>query len=409
MVTGCVAARMCRFFAMPSSPDSDSPRTPPARLLWAPTPASRLIDEAEHRQRWQRRTWQLHRSVLLSHLYAFSLLVGFSLAGYADGRVVAAYGVWIGAGMAFITWAYASGWCHTRRDPGLFLVHQGVSIAGALALLVAAPQVAFQALVMLIAFSADGFLARSRTSFAVTWMITLALVSAAIVALGPDMRMPTATLAGQLLTVGVVFGVVARCATLVTFFRGMQYRLAVANDRLGAALSQIEALARNDDLTGLANRRGIMEALAHHRARAERSRWPLCVALLDVDHFKRINDQHGHATGDLVLRTLGEVLRSHVRAVDSVGRYGGEEFLLVLPEAALPQALEVLDRLQARIAAQSWISTAGAPLAVTVTIGVAAYRWGESVESAIARADAALYRGKAQGRNQVVPETAVQG
>ena len=389
----------------PSDPSESSassvPR--PSRLLWAPT-ASAHADEALHRERWQRRTWQLHRSVMLSHLYAFLLIVGFSAAGYVSAAVAVVYGAWIAAGMGFISWAYVSGWCHTRRDPGLFVVHQGVSIIGALGLLVAAPQLAFQALVMLITFSTDGFLARSRTSFAVTWGLTLAAAGAAIFWMGPQMRMPTATLAGQALTVGVLLGAVARCAALVTFFRGMQYRLGVANDQLGVALAQIEMLARSDDLTGVANRRGVMEALAQHQERADRSRQPLCVALLDVDHFKRINDQHGHDAGDRVLRTFGALLSAHIRAVDSVGRYGGEEFLLVLPDTPLHEAAEVLERLLGRAAAHHWVGQADVPIAVTATVGVAQHRPGESIEATIARADAALYQGKNQGRNRVVLE-----
>lgn len=371
----------------------------PARPLWAPTPPCAHTDGAAHRLRWQRRTWQLHKSVLLSHLYAFLLVLGYSLAGYAPWPVVAWYGAWVAAGMGFITWAYASGWCHTRRDPGLFVVHQGVSILGALGLLVAAPQLAFQALVMLIAFSADGFLARSRTSFAVTWGLTLAAAGCAIVWIGPQMRMPTATLAGQLLTVGVLLGVVARCIGVVIFFRGMQYRL-------GEALAQIENLVRRDDLTGIANRRGVVEALQRHQAQAERSGQALCVALLDVDHFKRINDHHGHDSGDRVLRTLGAVLAGHTREVDSVGRYGGEEFLLAMPGTTAAQAREVLERLRVRIASTAWAEIVPGATGVTVTIGAAACQPGEPVESAIRRADAALYEGKAAGRNRVVVASA---
>ncbi|WP_404301756.1 diguanylate cyclase [Alicycliphilus denitrificans] len=366
-----------------------------SRPLWAPTPPSVHADGAAHRQRWQRRTWQLHQSVLLSHLYAFSLLVGYSLAGYASGPAVAWYGAWVAAGMGFITWAYASGWCHTRRDPGLFVVHQAVSILGVLGLLVAAPQLAFQALVMLIAFSADGFLARSRTSFAVTWVLTLAAAGCAIVWMGPQMRMPTTTLAGQLLTVGVLLGAVARCIGLVTFFRGMQYRLS-------EALAQIENLVRSDELTGIANRRGIMEVLQRHQAQAGRSGRPLCVALLDVDHFKRINDQHGHDSGDRVLRTLGALLTAHTRAIDSVGRYGGEEFLLAMPDTTAAQAREALERLRARVESTAWAGIFPGASGVTVTIGAAVCQPDESVESAIRRADAALYEGKAAGRNRVV-------
>lgn len=363
--------------------------------LWAPTPPSAHADGAAHRQRWQRRTWQLHQSVLLSHLYAFALLVGFSLAGYAPWQAIALYGAWVAAGMGFITWAYASGWNHGRRDPGLFVVHQGVSILGALGLLVAAPQLAFQALVMLIAFSTDGFLARSRTSFAVTWVLTLVCAGAAIVWIGPEMRMPTATLAGQLLTVGVLLGAVARCIGLVTYFRGVQYRL-------GEALARIEDLVRSDELTGVANRRGIMEALHGHQAQAAPGGPPLSVALLDVDHFKHINDDFGHASGDRVLRTLGALLAEQARATDSVGRYGGEEFLLVLPGTTGAQAREALERLRIRVESTAWGEVFEGAVGVTVSIGATVWRPGESVESAVRRADEALYAGKAAGRNRVV-------
>ena len=366
-----------------------------ASHLWAPTPSTTHTDSAAHRQRWQRRTWQLHRSVLLSHLYAFLLLVGYSLAGYAPLPVVGWYGLWVLGGMGFITWAYASGWCHTCNDPGLFVVHQGVSILGALGLLVAAPQVAFQALVMLIAFSADGFLARSRTSFAVTWLLTLVAVAGAMVWVGPEMRMPTTTLAGQVLSLGVFLGALARCIGLVIFFRGMQYRL-------GEAMAQIESLLRRDDLTGVANRRGVMEVLQRHKALADRSGQPLCVALLDVDHFKRINYEHGHDSGDRVLRTLGALLARHTRAADCVGRYGGEEFLLVMPHTTLAQARDMLDRLRGDIEATHWVGVFEGAAGVTATIGLARCAAGASAESAIRRADAALYAGKAAGRNQVV-------
>lgn len=363
--------------------------------MWAPIPSSAHADGAAHRQRWQRRTWQLHQSVLLSHLYAFLLLVGYSLAGYAPWQAIALYGAWVVAGMGFITWAYASGWNHGRRDPGLFVFHQGVSILGALGLLVAAPQLAFQALVMLITFSADGFLARSRTSFAVTWVLTLVCAGAAIVWVGPEMRMPTATLAGELLTVGVLLGAVARCIGLVTYFRGVQYRL-------GEALARIENLVRHDDLTGVANRRGVMEALHWHQAQAGQGGPPLCVALLDVDHFKHINDNFGHACGDHVLRTLGALLAEHARATDCTGRYGGEEFLLVLPGTTGPQAYEVLERLRACMESTDWADVFADGRGVTATIGATVCQPGEPVEAAVRRADAALYEGKAAGRNRVV-------
>ncbi|MDR0225909.1 MAG: GGDEF domain-containing protein [Burkholderiaceae bacterium] len=383
---------------------STSSRKVPDRLLWGPTPASPLVDGAQHLERWRRRTWQLHGSVLLSHLYAFALFAGHAGAGYAPWPAVWVYGLWLLCGMGFITWAYASGWCHTRRDPGMFLTHQLVSIFGVLGMLVAAPQVAFQALVMLIVFSADGFLARSRTSFWLTWIATLAAVTALICWLGPRMRMTTDTQAGQLLAIAVVLGAVVRCSVLVTFFRSMQYRIAVANEKLATALAQIEVLVRQDEVTGVANRRGVMERLQQCRAVALRQQGPLCVALLDIDHFKRINDSFGHEGGDRVLRAFGTLLTSQLRASDGIGRYGGEEFLLVLPDTDLARAGELLERLRQRIAQAPWAQTVGAGARVTATFGAAQYRPGESVEATIARADAAMYGGKAAGRNRVVLE-----
>ena len=145
-----------------------------------------------------------------------------------------------------------------------------------------------------------------------------------------------------------------------------------------------------------------MEVLQRSTAQADRSGQPLCVALLDVDHFKRINDEHGHDSGDRVLRTLGGLLARHTRAADCVGRYGGEEFLLVMPNTSLVQAREMLDRLRGEIASTDWPGVFEGATGVTVTIGVATCAAGASAESTIRRADAALYAGKAAGRNRVV-------
>ena len=218
------------------------------------------------------------------------------------------------------------------------------------------------------------------------------------------MRMTTDTAAGQLLAFGVVLGAVVRCSVQATFFRSMQYRLGIANDKLAAALAQIEALLRHDDLTGVSNRRGVMERLHEVRTAAQERGEVLCVALLDIDHFKRINDSFGHEGGDRVLRAFGALLKSQLRSTDGVGRYGGEEFLLVLPDTGLAQAGELLERLRLRIAEAPWTHTLGDGARVTCTLGAAQYRTGESVEATIARADAALYRGKAQGRNCTVLE-----
>ena len=370
--------------------------------LWGPKPSSPLADEALHFERWRKRTWQLHASVLLSHLYAFGLFLGHCWAGYAPLPPVLLYGLWISIGMAFITWAYASGWSQTQSDPGLFFWHQLIAVTGVLGLLMAVPQVAFQALVMLLVFSTDGFLAPRRTSFWMTWSGTLIAIALAVYWVGPEMRMTTDTPIGKSIAIGVMVGAVVRCSVLVTYFRSMQYRLSASNEKLAVALKQIENLARNDDLTGIANRRGVMERLQQCIHTAQRSATPFCIALLDIDFFKQVNDRYGHDGGDKVLQAFGQLLSSQTRATDCAGRYGGEEFLLVLCDIQLAQAGVLLERIRECSESLPWSQMIHKDLRVTCTLGATQYRQGETAEALISRADVAMYQGKAAGRDRVV-------
>lgn len=378
---------------------TDKTRAPP---LWGPKSSSPLADETQHFERWRKRTWQLHASVLVSHLYAFMLFLGHCWAGYVPLPTVLLYGFWIGAGMLFITWAYASGWSQTRSDPALFFWHQLIAVTGVLGLIVAAPQVAFQALVMLLVFSTDGFLAPRRTSFWLTWSCALIAIALAVYWVGPQMHMTTDTLIGQFLIVAVMLGAVVRCSVMVTYFRSMQYRLSASNEKLAAALKQIETLARNDDLTGLANRRGVMERLQQCIHSAQRRDAPFCIALLDIDFFKQVNDRLGHDVGDKVLKAFGQVLASQTRVTDCAGRYGGEEFLLVLCDTQLSQAVVLFERIRQCTESHPWSQLVNQELNVTCTLGATQYLKGETAEVLISRADVALYQGKALGRNRLV-------
>jgi len=125
--------------------------------------------------------------------------------------------------------------------------------------------------------------------------------------------------------------------------------------------------------------------------------------LADIDHFKSINDQHGHAAGDAVLTAVSQALRQTVREQDSVARWGGEEFLILMPQATMEAASAVAERLRASVAAVE-VPIEGQRIQVTMTFGVSTWRPNEMVDTAIIRADVALYQGKQAGRNQVVPE-----
>lgn len=171
--------------------------------------------------------------------------------------------------------------------------------------------------------------------------------------------------------------------------------------RLIEARQQLELQATTDALTGLLNRGTVLARLEAERERHRRSGQPLSCLILDVDFFKRVNDRFGHLAGDEVLRTLGNQLRGGLRVYDMVGRYGGEEFLAVMPGASLDTAMAAAERL--REAVVGTVQTPdGGP--VTVSVGVAAWRAGEPVDDLLARADHALYQAKAAGRNRVVAE-----
>jgi two-component system cell cycle response regulator len=165
---------------------------------------------------------------------------------------------------------------------------------------------------------------------------------------------------------------------------------------------RLEQLAATDALTLCLNRRALIDVLERELDRARRYNLVLTILMVDLDHFKWINDTMGHLVGDTVLRQLGDILRREVRSVDAVARYGGEEFVIVLPETAVHGAMIFAERMRQRIS-QFPFGEGGNPLRVTVSIGVASFpdQRISSPETFLALADSALYRAKADGRNLV--------
>lgn len=166
---------------------------------------------------------------------------------------------------------------------------------------------------------------------------------------------------------------------------------------------RLEELAHTDPLTKTLNRRALGERLAAEMERVRRYSTTLSLLLIDLDHFKQVNDTHGHLAGDDVLIEIAALLHRVVRAVDVVARYGGEEFIIVLPETGAPGAEAFAERLRELIEAQSFCQTRATPIRLTTSIGVSAFPgFGvDSVEDLLASADQALYRAKSEGRNRV--------
>ena len=168
--------------------------------------------------------------------------------------------------------------------------------------------------------------------------------------------------------------------------------------------NQLEQLAMRDGLTGLFNRRYIEAHLDREFARADRLEQSLCVAVIDIDHFKTINDRFSHAVGDEVLRRMAEIFVTHIRSSDQIARFGGEEFVLVLPDTPLELAAKVCERLRAAIEGFAWTSIHSA-LRVTASVGLSNNAGTQQPKGMLHRADLYLYEAKHMGRNRVVAQT----
>ena len=165
----------------------------------------------------------------------------------------------------------------------------------------------------------------------------------------------------------------------------------------------LQELTIRDGLTGLFNRRYLKDVLAREESRARRRKESFCVAFLDIDCFKNFNDNHGHPEGDAVLKTLSALLLERLRKIDIISRYGGEEFLLLLPATSKENGIFCAETVRGLVATHEFLGTRGQSLGqVTVSIGIAAFPAdGDSAEIVVRQADAALYIAKNSGRNRV--------
>ncbi len=203
-------------------------------------------------------------------------------------------------------------------------------------------------------------------------------------------------MAGVILVVAMAF-----VADQLSRIRGS---LIAQREELNQALARIETLATHDALTGLPNRRRAEELLEQNAQLLARQGTPFCVAVVDLDHFKRINDGYGHPIGDSVLRSFAEAALKTLRAGDGVARWGGEEFLIVLANTAMPTGVTVLERVRRDVAAiRVPVSKPGeAPLSFSFSAGIAQAWAGETSQQLLERTDQAMYRAKREGRDRVV-------
>jgi diguanylate cyclase len=270
----------------------------------------------------------------------------------------------------------------------------------ALAFAYIAPQVGGMFLFTLfIVFSFSPLRSTPPQTMAIWTALTLGLAGLFLLTDKP-VSMPHGNYLERFATLLVFVLTIGRGMFLGMFSNSLKQSLYQNGLMLREAYKRIEELAELDELTGASNRRCIMRMLEEEIDRAARTGSPCSVALIDLDWFKRINDAYGHPTGDEVLRAFSITIFANIRNIDRLGRYGGEEFLLVLPDMDTSSAVRALDRLRAIIADLDW-SAFSPGMKVTISAGVATLQPNETSDILLARADSALYSAKAQGRNRI--------
>ncbi len=287
------------------------------------------------------------------------------------------------------------------RDPSLTAPLMALAVLLQLAVVGIAPQIAFPFLANLFTVFAFGMIWMSLRQSLAVWTLGALAIGVLFYAVGERLSLPVAT-AQERVLVWLYFSLVlGRCVVLSVQASALRRRLADGRTKLAESLEQMQQLASHDDLTRSLNRRSLMARLEQERSRTERGGEPFSVALLDLDHFKAVNDTFGHAVGDDVLRGFARSAHGGLRDSDAFGRYGGEEFMLILGATRVAAVLPAVERLRAAFAARDWADIA-AGLAVTVSAGVAGFRSGETISQLLQRADTALYEAKHAGRNRVV-------
>ncbi|MGJ4949208.1 GGDEF domain-containing protein [Bradyrhizobium sp. HKCCYLS20291] len=343
---------------------------------------------------------QIYAMIAGCYLIDAVILLIYAQAGVVPTVIAPAYAAIGVATVALWASLSESGFNDRFEDHYLVVPQSIVSMMFTVAFCYVAPEVSIVFLCTLYLVVGFSSLRATPRQTAICWTFLSLGLAGLFLLTDKPLGMPTANALERLATLLVFVLTIAACMFLGIFSSALRESLYQRGLKLKEAYRRIEELAEIDELTGALNRRSIMHMLEDEMARSRQIGKPCSVVLIDLDWFKRINDEHGHPTGDDVLRTFAITMFANIRGSDRFGRYGGEEFLLVLPGAPPDPACRLAERLRQIIADLDW-SAFSTGLQVTFSAGVATGRGDETTESLLARADRALYESKAQGRNRV--------
>src|SRR5579862_5410386 len=359
--------------------------------------SSKLTVEGLSRRARQRR--QIQGMIGVSYIIDAAILLVYAHAGTTSPTIGPAFAL---TGLLSVTTYILlseAGFTERFKDHYFVAPQSIVSMIIMLAFAYIAPEVGVMFLCTLFVVFAFSSLRSTPWQTTVIWTAMAFGLAALFLLTDKPISMPHEAYLERFATMTVFILTIGRCMFIGIFSSAMRESLYKSGLALKEANKRIEELAELDDLTGSLNRRCIMRTLDEEISRAHRAGASCSIALIDLDWFKGINDTYGHPTGDEVLRTFAITVFANIRSIDRFGRYGGEEFLLVLPDTRADCAAPMIDRLRSIIAGLDW-SAFSPGMRVTVSAGVATLRASETAETFLARADGALYKAKAQGRNR---------
>jgi diguanylate cyclase (GGDEF)-like protein len=324
--------------------------------------------------------------------------------GWMDHQEFAGWVAFLVFSLGLVFVALRTGWSERFSDPALTSVQIVIGVIGVeWAYAISGPFRTVSLLPLLLIFSFGAFSLRWRT---IAWLALFTQASMTVMVFGLNATRPELNRWSldnndfwiDLMNLMMVLIQLPAISLIAARLSSLRSRLHAQRSKLTEALEEVQRLATHDDLTGLANRRYMIDRLTHEQHRYRRHEHPFSVVLLDLDHFKMINDVRGHHEGDEVLCAFARAVNASLRNADLVARWGGEEFLLLLPDTTLDQARVTLQRIQQAVRQIPALDGQG----LTFSAGSTEYVADEEITSTIARADRAMYVAKSAGRDQLI-------
>ena len=349
----------------------------------------------------------LRRARLARSLLAIQLYIGGDWLGqyglahwHSSLQGVRSYQL-VSTVVSLVTFAMLrSGWSERFADPSLSIYQIAVAQTLAALCYVVFPPVRGALLILqivVISFSLFSLRTRGQVLVSVYPLCLMAITMGTAAWLDPRVFAPDI----EFVHFVILAAVLPSVSVLGNQFTKMRIRLRHQATELEAAVARIQDLAGRDELTGLHNRRYILDIVRHHVQLHGRTGNQFCLAMLDIDHFKSVNDKHGHQHGDTVLRQFGESAERTLRQTDVIARWGGEEFLVLLSDSQVTHASTAIERL--RVALSTFeILTVAPEFRVKFSAGITQFAGGDQLEAVIERADKALYLAKQRGRDCTV-------